>query len=60
MFKYLKLFFFSSTTVGGMCNSIWGDWEHELITGVEWTNQKTRNAIFGVVNVMKSMYLITC
>ena len=28
-----------------------GDSEYELITRVEWTNQNTRNTIFGVENL---------
>ena len=33
--------------------SIYGDSEYELTTGVEWTNQNTRKAIFGVEILIK-------
>ena len=56
MFRYLTPFFLSATV--GSYISILGDSEYELITGVEWTNQNTRNAIFGVESLMIKYNLI--
>ena len=35
-----------------------GDWEYELITGVERTNQNTINAIFRVENLINTHQVI--
>ena len=42
----------------GKLHSMWGDWVYELITRGEWCNQNTRNAISGVLHVIKHNKLI--
>ena len=44
--------FFQAPQQLAQCISVKGDWEYELITGVEWTNQNTINAIFRVENLI--------
>ena len=50
--------FFSAPLPLAQCIATWFDSEYELITGVEWPNQNTKNAIFGVENLIMITIII--